>query len=203
MLLFFLTHLHLNDNSLYFIFTDVTELFYFYFKLIVLVSLQITLWYVFYHIASFLLFALYPTEFKRLDFLFKSATFFWLLSFALTSHILVPASWEFFLTFQLQQGVYFEARISDFFDFYSSVYFSSLVYCQSFTLFFFILTDVQQRSTYVKRYRKLYYYFFFLISTCLTPPDLISQFFTTSMILVAYEVFLFFFMSKFWVNGFN
>ena len=127
-LLFLVTQIHLNDENLYFIFTDVTELFYTYFRLIFFFSIQITIWYLFYHILSFLSTALYIQEFRFLSFLFGSGTFFWILSSFLSSYILIPFGWSFFLGFQFQQGFYFEARISEYLEFYSSVYILCLIY---------------------------------------------------------------------------
>ena len=202
-LLFLITQIHLNDENLYFIFTDVTELFYTYFRLIFFFSIQITLWYLFYHIFSFLSTALYLQEFKFLSFLFGSGTFFWVFSSFLSSYILIPFGWSFFLGFQFQQGFYFEARISEYFEFYSSVYILCLIYCQLLTLLFLFLNNIEQSGPYIKKYRKLYYYAFLVLSTILTPPDLVSQIFTTILMIFFYEIVLFCLIVRFWVRHFN
>ena len=196
-LLFLLTQMHLNDESLYFIFTDVTELFSVYFRVILFFSVQITLWYLIYHIFSFLSTALYFQEFKFVSFLFNSGTFFWFLSGLLSSYILVPFGWNFFLSFQFQQGFYFEARISEYFYFYNNAYFLCLTYCQLFTILLFFLADIQQNYLYIKKYRKLYYYLFLIFSTLVTPPDLVSQILTTFLVTAIYEVILLFSIFKF------
>ena len=95
-LLFLVTQMHLNDVNLYFIFTDVTELFLVYFRIIFFFSVQIVTWYLFYHLFSFLSTALYFHEFKFIRFLFGSGTFFWFLSSLLSSYILIPFGWTFF-----------------------------------------------------------------------------------------------------------
>lgn len=202
-LLFLVTQIHLNDENLYFIFTDVTELFYTYFNLVFFFSIQITIWYLFYHIVFFLSPALYMQEFKFLSFLFKSSIFFWLFSSFFSSYIIIPFGWSFFLGFQYQQGFYFEARISEYFEFYTGLYILCLIYCQLFMLMFLFLNDIQESGPYVKKYRKLYYYVFLVLSTILTPPDLISQIFATILIIVVYEIILFFLIAKFWVSSFN
>ena len=202
-LLFLVTQIHLSNENFYFIFTDVTELFYTYFKLIFFFSIQITLWYSIYHIFFFLSTALYIQEFSFLSFLFKSSTFFWAFSSLLSNYVLIPFGWSFFLNFQSQQGFYFEARISEYFEFYSNLYILCLVYSQSFILLFFFLNDIQESGPYVKKYRKLYYYAFLLLSTILTPPDLVSQICTTVFMVVVYEIILLFLIIKFWINRFN
>ena len=202
-LLFLVTQIQLNDENLYFIFTDVTELFYTYFRLVFFFSIQITVWYLIYYIFSFLSTALYIKEFNFLSFIFKSGTFFLLASIFLSTYILIPFGWSFFLGFQSQQGFYFEARISEYFEFYSSVYILCLIYCQLFTLIFLFLSDIQQNSLYIKKYRKLYYYLFLLFATLLTPPDLISQGFTTFSMIIVYEIVLFFLIFNFSVATLN
>ena len=189
-LLFLVTQMHLNDVNLYFIFTDVTELFSVYFRIVLFFSIQIATWYLCYHVFSFLSTAFYFNEFKFVSFLFSSGTFFWFLSGLLSSYVLIPFGWNFFLSFQLQQGFYFEARICEYFNFYNNVYFLCLIYCQLFTLLFLFLANIKQNYPYIKRYRKLYYYIFLIFSTLVTPPDWISQILTALLLILVYEAIL-------------
>jgi sec-independent protein translocase protein TatC len=199
-LLFLVTQMHLNDENLYFIFTDVTELFSVYFKLIFFCSIQIILWHFFYHLFSFLTPALYFHEFKFISFLWSSGTFFFILSCLLSSYIIIPFGWNFFLSFQSQQGFYFEARIAEYFSFYKNAYFLCLIYCQSFTLFFLFLAEIQHNYIYIKKYRKLYYYIFLIFSTIMTPPDLISQLVTTVFVIAIYETVIMLLLVKLYTN---
>lgn len=202
-LLFLVTQMHINDENLYFIFTDVTELFSVYIRVILFFCGQIALWHLFYHIFSFLSTALYFEEFKFVSFFFNSVTFFWFLSGFLSSYILVPFGWNFFLSFKLEQGFYFEARISEYFNFYNNAYFLCLTYCQLLTVLFIFLVDIQHNYLYIKKYRKLYYYFFLLFSTLVTPPDLVSQILTTLLITVIYEITLLLSIFQFLLREFN
>ena len=202
-LLFLVTQMHINDENLYFIFTDVTELFSIYFRIVFFFSIQITFWYLCYHIFSFLSTSLYFREFKFISFLFKGATFFWFLSCLLSSYVLVPFGWNFFLSFQLQQGFHFEARISEYFYFYNNAYFLCLTYCQLLIVLFIFLMDIQQNYLYIKRYRKFYYYLFLIFSTLVTPPDLISQLLTTFLVTAIYEIILLFSIFQFLFKTFN
>ena len=199
-LLFLITQMHLNNENLYFIFTDVTELFSVHFRLVLFFLMQVTLWYLLYQIYSFLSPAFYFQEFKFVTFFFISIMFFWILAGLLSSYILIPFGWNFFLSFQVQQGFYFEARISEYINFYSNVYFLVLFYCQFFALLFFFLIDIQKNYLYIKKYRKLYYYAFLLFSTFITPPDLISQLLTTFFVMLVYEFILLFLMFNFFFN---
>ena len=189
-LLFLITQMHLNDKNLYFIFTDVTELFSVYFRLVLFFVIQINTWYFFYHLFFFLSPALYIYEFIFLKFCWISGTILWFLSGLLSAYILVPFGWFFFLSFQSYQGIYFEARINEYFSFYSNVYLLSLIYCQVFVLLFLFLVDIRLSSFYIKKYRKLYYYVFLLFATFVTPPDLLSQIGTTFGTIIIYEIIL-------------
>lgn len=189
-LLFLVTQMHLNNENLYFIFTDVTELFSVYFKIIFFFAFQVSVWYFFYHFLSFLTTALYFHEFKFIRFLCVSGTLFWFIAILLSSYMLIPFGWNFFLSFQSQHEFYFEARISEYFKFYSNVYVLCFMYCQFFTLLFFFLVDIYRNYCYIKKYRKLYYYVFLIFATLMTPPDLISQIFTTFFITIIYEIVL-------------
>lgn len=199
-LLFLVTQMHLNDKNLYFIFTDVTELFSVYFRLILFVSIQVTLWYFFYHLFSFLSTALYSYEFKFLNFLWTSGSFFFVLSFFLSSYIIIPFGWNFFLSFQTQQNFYFEARICEYFSFYVNTYVLCSVYCQLFTFLFLFLAEIQRNYLYIKKYRKLYYYSFLIFATLMTPPDLISQLASTFFVIIIYESVLLFSLFRLYVN---
>nr|AVR57679.1 SecY-independent transporter protein [Halamphora calidilacuna] len=187
MLLFLVTQMHLNDENFYFIFTDVTELFVVYFKVIFLIAFQVSLWYFLYHLFSFLATALYLHELKFISFLGTVGTIFWFLSILLSSYFIIPFSWNFFLSFQSQHGFYFEARISEYLKFYTDTYILCLVYCQFVTLFFIFSINTKQNYSYIKKYRKLYFYAFLLCATLMTPPDLASQLFTTFFLMLTYE----------------
>lgn len=191
-LLFLVTQMHINEENLYFIFTDVTELFSAYLKIILFFSFQLTLWYLFYHFLSFLSTAFYLQEFKFTSFLFYSGTLFWFLSIIFSSYVAIPFGWNFFLSFQLQQNFYFEARISEYLKFYNNTYFVCLIYYQILAILFVFLIDIKQNYSYIKKYRKFYYYLFLIISTLITPPDLISQILTTISLILIYEIILLF-----------
>lgn len=187
MLLFLMTQMHLNDDNLYFIFTDVTELFTLYFRLLFFILVQLTTWYFFYQVFSFVRPALYTKEFKLFNFIFTSSTFFWFFTVLFSSYVLIPFGWKFFLSFQVSKSFYFEAQISKYFDFYFNAYYFCLTYFQFFSLLFLILADIKKNYIYIKRYRKFYYYIFLLFSTCVTPPDIVSQLVTTFFFIISYE----------------
>ena len=189
----------LNSDLLYFIFTNVTEIFSVYFTIISFISVQVACWYFIYHIFVFLSPALFSNEHQYLDFFFKLFTFFFLFSFVLSNYFLVPLTWQFFLSFKpisFAKSVYFEAKLSEYLNFYLNVYSFCFVYCQIFLVLFFFLSDIYSKKSFIKikKFRKLYYYFFVIFSTLVSPPEVITQALMSLSLLVAYEFILFFWM---------
>ena len=189
----------LNSNLFYFIFTNVTEIFSAYFTIISFISFQVACWYLIYQIFMFLSPALFSSEHQYLDFFFKLLTFFFFFSFVLSNYVLIPLTWQFFLSFKpisFAKSVYFEARLSEYLNFYTNVYCFCLVYCQIFSVLFFFISDIYSKKSYIKikKFRKLYYYILVLFSTLVSPPDVIIQVLISLSLLVAYEFIIFFWM---------
>ena len=90
---------NLNETP-YFIFTNVDEIFYVYVHLTVFVTNQVTGLMFLYHSLMFLTLGLYNSEFIQLKSVMKVFIITWLCSIALLKKIVVPFSWSFFLSFQ-------------------------------------------------------------------------------------------------------
>jgi Sec-independent protein secretion pathway component TatC len=184
-----------KDKLFYFIFTDVTEIFSIYLKLIIFISFQIFLIHFIYH--SFLFFspALFNTEFKKLRKILKFLGLIWFIVGLLVHYLVVPSSWDFFLSFQnltldKSFNLYFEAKLSEYFYFYISFYYICIFYLQGFFLLFFCLNYA---STSIRKFRKLHYFTFVVLSTLIC-PDFITQILLSLTFIAVYEVFLFIFL---------
>lgn len=189
----------LNSELFYFIFTNVTEVFSAYFTIISFISFQVACWYLIYHIFVFLSPALFSNEHQYLDFFFKLLTFFFFFSFVLSNYVLIPLTWQFFLSFKpifFAKSVYFEARLSEYLSFYINVYYFCFVYCQIFSILFIFISDIYSKKSFIKikKFRKLYYYIFVIFSTLVSPPEVITQALMSISLLVAYEFIIFFWM---------
>lgn len=147
-LLFLVTQMHIDQEGLYFIFTNIVELFYCYLRIVFFFSGQISFWYLFYHILVFFSFALYIEEFKTINFFFRIITFCWVFSIFVSTYILIPYSWSFFSSFKDSQEFYFEARVSEYLDFFINVQLLSLIYCQLFLLLLSML-NIYQTTVWV------------------------------------------------------
>ena len=192
---------NLLDASSYFIFTDVSEIFYVYIQLTFFISNQITMLMFFYHLLIFLALGLYRFEFNKLKFTFKIFIITWLSSAILLYKFLIPFSWSFFLNFQKNKiglqpvSFFFEAKIIEYFNYFTNLYYISLISCQFLIIIAILLNSISNKKN--KMFRKLFYLLFVIFSTLITPPDVLSQIVVTINLIVVYETIIFFKYLKF------
>lgn len=192
-----------NNVVFYFIFTDVKEVFSVYLKLIFFVSKQVFIFYFIFHILAFISLGLYKFEYKYLKFIFFSGIFFWFFGFFLLNKFLLPFSWNFFLSFQslTSLNLYFEAKLDEYLDFYIFFYYFCTFYCQIFVLLVFFFEYINTNLDLIKKFRKISHYIFVLFSTLVTPPDIISQILFSFIIIVIYELLIFFNIFKYFLKN--
>lgn len=188
--------LSLNNQS-YFIFTNVAEIFYVYFELVIFCSNQISLSILFYQLIMFLSLGLYQFEFARLKFAFQLFVTTWLLSSALLFKIVIPFSWKFFLSFQETSvnskvlSFFFEAKLNEYLDYLMRLYYICLISCQFLVVLIVSLINLSEKLKKTKMFRKLFYLIFVVFSTIVTPPDVLSQILVSSILIVVYELLTF------------
>ena len=186
----------------YFIFTDVLEIFSVYIQLILFLSLQVLFLYFLYHFFIFLSPGLFFFEYFYLSFTFKIIISVWALSILISKYVLIPLTWNFFLSFKSLSSItlHFEAKLNEYLKFYISFYYLSIFYCQVVTLLLFFFNYASKNISVIKKFRKLYYYFFVLFSTIISPPDILSQVIISLFLISFYEFFIFVVILKFSVN---
>lgn len=196
-ILFLLTdlssHLRTLDKEPYFIFTDISEIFYVYLQLTFFISNQIMLIMLFYHSLLFLSSGLYKFEYKKLQSAFKIFVLTWLSSLFLLDKCIIPFSWNFFLSFQQTDNIsfFFEAKIIEYFSYFTNLYYICLINCQILTIITLLLNSFSTDLRKVRKFRKLFYLIFVVFSTLTTPPDVVSQVVMSSSLIVLYEFLLF------------
>ena len=185
------------NNMPYFIFTNVDEIFYVYLRLIIFIANQITIIMALYHGLMFLTLGLYYSEYKQLKLILKIFIITWLCSIILLRKIIMPFSWSFFLSFQetnnhLQPAsFFFEARILEYFDYFTNFYYLCVMNCQLLTLSVLFLNKISKETGTIKTFRKLFYLVFILFSTITTPPDIFSQIIMSTSLILIYEILVF------------
>lgn len=183
----------------YFIFTDVTEIFNIYIKLVFFMSVQIILLYLCYHTFIFFVPALYKKEYAFLNLFIKLCYFTWLISSWISIKILIPLTWNFFLSFQelitktTLLDIYFEAKLIEYFQFYIYLYFLSILYFQIGIILLIIFNYSNITLYHIKKFRKIYYFSFIITSTLLT-PDILSQCILGCIMIISYELFILIFL---------
>lgn len=185
-----------NESSMYFIFTDVTEVFSVYLKIIVFFGFHTIIIYTLYHLLIFFSLGLYKFEYEYLCFLFKMIGIVFICSIFVFNNILLPITWHFFLSFQSFSFLksidfYFESKIEEYLTFYLTSYYICVCYCQTFVLLIIFFEHIKADLVKIKQYRKVLYYSFVIISTLITPPDIISQISLSLSFIVIYEILLF------------
>jgi len=186
-----------SNSEAYFIFTNITEVFQVYVELIVFLSNQITLNLVGYHLIMFISSGLYSFEFVRLRFSYKIFLISWVFSIVLLCHFVIPFSWDFFLSFQKNSNdiqptsFFFEAKIGDYFNYFSSLYYICYFNCQFLAILTYFLIHMSEKLDKTREFRKLFYLVFVLFSTIMTPPDVISQILMSLFLIASYELIVF------------
>lgn len=186
-----------TNTAPYFIFTDVSEVFYVYLYLVFFITNQMTTLMFIYHSLMFLALGLYKFEYRQLQTVFKVFLFTWICSFILLKEFIVPFTWSFFLSFQktneaLQPvSFFFEARISEYMIYFKNLYYVCLINCQVFAILIFVLNTISENIGTIKTFRKLFYFMFIIFSTLTTPPDIFSQILMSCSLVIIYELVIF------------
>lgn len=180
-------------STFYFIFTNVTEILSVYIQLIVFFSFQVFLLFNVYHCFVFFGPAMFKSEYYFLFNFLKTSALIWICSVTISHLLLVPVTWDFFFSFQELfsskfVNLHFEAKLTEYIEFYIFIYYLCVVYFQIFTILFCFLNYISNKIKIIKKFRKIYYYFFVVFSTLISPPDLISQFIISFILICMYEI---------------
>lgn len=185
------------NNVPYFIFTNVDEVFYVYLRLVFFFANQIVIIAILYHGLIFFTLGLYHSEYTQLKSILKIFVITWICSIILLKKVVVPFSWSFFLSFQETNNqfqpasFFFEARILEYFDYFTNFYYICLANCQLLTLSILFLNNISKKIGTIKTFRKLFYLVFILFSTITTPPDILSQIIVSLGLILIYESLIF------------
>ena len=193
-----------QEDSFYFIFTNLTEIFLTYLSLNVFVSLNITM--LLLLVQSFFFFTpiWYSMEYHIVKSKIIRIVWFWMASFLITYYILVPFSWNFFFNFQNLSNdsfikffdIYFEARISEYVDFFIMIQTMCTFSLLIMLLFFSLLTKNNDLILKVKESRKYIFFLFFFVSALISPPEVLVQLFLGILICTLFEILLLDFLLK-------
>lgn len=183
-----------NLKSFYFISTGLTDVFKVYLRLSYFLSTQFLILIFFYHFIIFIAPALFYYEYKIIKiFIFNFCLFFCISIFSI-NYFIIPNIWNFFFSFQnnnlLNINIFFEAKISDYLNFYINVYYTTVAVNYIFFIVLILLNFVQNKIIFVLKTRKIFYFVFLIIATLVTPPDVISQVFLVLYFILIFELLI-------------
>jgi sec-independent protein translocase protein TatC len=190
----FLLGEHQSKFFPYFISTNLTEIFFGFFKLTFSLALYFTFPSFIGQLWFFLVPALYRYEYEIFrNFCFLSIFTFFISTF-LTLSIFLPYCWKFFSSFQIEApeslvSIHMELRINDYLNFFLTILFSLTLIFHFFFIFLFFL-KMLPLNLFIK-FRKIGHFLIFILATLFTPPDLFSQILIASLFLAFFEIFLF------------
>ena len=185
--------------KIYFIYTNVTELFFIYLKLINFFNLQIMFSFFCYHFFLFI----NPALFKNESIFLKKIIFLWVLTWNLNCFIIIfiifPIMWKFLENFQkifMTNIIFFEIKITEYFNFFFKTYFILQTYNFCFVFIIFLIKKNYLNSFFIKKFRKVIFLFIFIFLNLLN-FDLINQIILFFVFIWFYEISLiFYFLNK-------
>ena len=186
---------YFKTESFYFIFTNITEVFYTYLELSYFISNQMVLIKILYHIIIFISPGLYKFEYNKLINLIFVSTFLFLIFVFILNTLLLPMCCNFFLSFKNSDihsvNFFFEAKINEFISFYLKFYKFCFAGSFLFVFIYFLLNLLRIDNTNFFIYvRKNCYFLFLIFATLVTPPDILSQIFLVSIFILLFEFLL-------------
>ena len=191
----------MQNDLLYFLTTDVAEVFIVYIQLAYYIANQLTIIFIYCQVFAFLSAGLHIFEHIYFRTILVIVIVFWLMFIFTLNNFIFPTSWNFFFKFQeflsfQNLTFFFEAKLNEYLDFYTSIfYLCNLVY-QIIILFFIFLDLFKTNILIVKKLRKIFYFVFLICSTFLTPPEIVYQLMVSICIAIIYELITIFLIFK-------
>jgi sec-independent protein translocase protein TatC len=182
-------------NKVYFITTNVTEIFNTYIYLANFISNKIIFFFFLIHFILFINTGLYKFEIYIIKKIILVYIILYMFSIIFLYYIILPISWNFFFNFQdvifnNQLNLYFEAKLSEYLNFFVTLNKISNLLSQIFTIVFIYINSIQNYLKFIKEKKKIIFFFLFLITTLITPPDIFSQLILGTFINIIYEIFI-------------
>ena len=176
-----------------FIFLEITEAFYSFFKISLILSLYGTFPFVVYQMWCFLICSCYELERYKV----KSVLFYFVVFFVFTNVIiyvyLIPIIWEFFLNYE-KMSYLIQIELSAQISSYISQLMQIVLYSNLCLLFFYTFIYLVQlgyvNNILLLNIRKHMYFVFLTVAALLSPPDIVSQLLITFVFGISFECIL-------------
>jgi sec-independent protein translocase protein TatC len=206
--LIYLITFYLLDNMYTnrFIFTQLTEVFFTYFKFSIFCGILFSLPIIFFFIWLFFIPGLYNYERKYINWYCLLIFVLLIVSILLNYYFILPNILKFFLYFEQNNmyfPIHFEAKLSNYlFSIVLLLLNITLCFQIPAILSFLLYFNIVKVENLIKK-RKYIYITFILISALISPPDLYNQILLSFFIIFFYELFIFllFFFKNFFFHS--
>ncbi len=184
-----------KKTCVYFISTNLIEIFYTNLIICNFISINILFFYLFYHSLMFLAPGLYKNEIENILMILFINFFLNVMFITFLYYIILPKSWEFFLSFQKTLNndikIYFEAQFYYYINFCIRLFKLTLFNCYVITLLLFLLLFFKKKSiNIIKITRKAIYFLILVFSSIITPPDVFSQLLMSTFTIFVFETII-------------
>jgi len=179
------------NKIVYFIYTDVSELFYTYLKIIQIISLPITSFFLLYQLIKFISPGLYKNEYNYI----KRYVIIWLVLYfvfvIITYKYILTIIWNFFFFFEnkitTEIQFFFEAKLINYFNFLNNIIYLCYLISLSILGILIIISKINNLKCFLKKQRKNLYFIIFIIITIIMPPDILNQIILSLTIIIVME----------------
>jgi sec-independent protein translocase protein TatC len=190
-----------NNAQTYFIFTNLTEAFQTYFELALYFSTFVCLPIFLYHLFLFIIPGLYNYEKKIIKQFINTGILTYIICILFVYQIMIPISWEFFSSFELNSNdnlfnLYFETKLNEYLSYVMKLFLVFGLLFQFCLLFCIYLTVKQTTYTFLVQKRRYAYLMCFFLAALITPPDFFSQLIIGIPLVILYELYIFWLISK-------
>ena len=187
------------NNEIFFehlIYTNPAEVFYIYFSLVLCFSLLLIIPFFVWHVVDFLRSSLYVNEFYTINYYVFGIFCFICLTNIFSISVIFPYIWSFFNLFnkdnELTSLLSFslELRVQEYFNFFFTFFYLvnlSTVFVLILMLFLSFLDS--KKKLY---WKKLFTFFNVVFATLLSPPDVFSQLGFLFILVLLFELIMFF-----------
>ena len=181
----------------YFIFTEITEVFFFQIYFSFFLSLLFTTPFLILQFWRFFSPGCYKYENKKILFLVIFLIFLTIVLSFIFFNKIMPNIWTFFINLnEFNKNyifqIHYEPKLIEFFAFYINIYIYMLITFHFFFLILYILINLNIKLKNFIFFRKVFYLIILIISALISPPDIISQVLLSLPFFILFELFLYF-----------
>ena len=185
-----------KNKDLYFIYTNISELFYTYINMIITTTVPIFFSLIIYQIIMFLKPGLYKYEYKYIITYLKLLSTLLIINFNFFYFFFIPISFNFFFSFQNSLNnsqpvkFFFESKLNEYINFISYLTVFCILLSILTSIILYIILVKKTYKNYIRNNRKKIYFIFWTLTTIITPPDVFSQVIIGTIIIIMFEIYI-------------